>query len=132
MSRLREVRPSCERTETPFLPQRERCQVSARSIVRVGMTELSRHRSHVLAVAMAIVRDRTLAEDIVQDTFVIAFARRAQLRDPAAVTRWLASIARNRALDALRAQRREHGRTESNIEDVASTDDAAAECTRAA
>jgi RNA polymerase sigma factor (sigma-70 family) len=96
------------------------------------MTELSSHRSHVLAVAMAIVRDRTLAEDIVQDTFVIAFAKRAQLRDPAALTSWLASIARNRARDALRAQRREHGRTESDIEEVASNDDTAAECTRAA
>jgi len=92
---------------------------------RVGMNELLRHRAHVLAIAMAIVRDRALAEDIVQDTFVVAFAKRAQLRDSAAVTGWLASIARNRARDVLRAQRREHGRMDSNVEEVASNDDPA-------
>lgn len=99
------------------------------------MTELLIHRPAVLAVAMAIVRDRGLAEDVVQDTFVIALAKHAQLRDETAVASWLHAIARNRARDVLRARRREHARGEHDVEELASADDpelALADATRAA
>lgn len=55
-----------------------------------------------------VVGDRSLAEDLLQDTFHDAFRARAQLpsvRNPEA---WLFGIARHRALAALRRRRRFH------------------------
>jgi RNA polymerase sigma-70 factor, ECF subfamily len=42
------------------------------------------------------------AADLVQDVFVVALRRLAELRDPAAFGGWLATIARHRAVDHLR------------------------------
>jgi RNA polymerase sigma-70 factor, ECF subfamily len=55
---------------------------------------------------VAMVRDRALAEDLLQDTFVDAI--RAQDQLPRILNRraWLYGIARNRALNALRRTRR--------------------------
>jgi RNA polymerase sigma-70 factor, ECF subfamily len=41
-------------------------------------------------------------EDLVQDVFLVALSRVHTLRDPAAFAGWLATIARNRAVDHLR------------------------------
>src|SRR5947207_3556506 len=65
------------------------------------------HQAHVYAVAFATVCDRELAEDVAQDVFLAAYTQRAQVRDPAALARWLATIARNRGRDVLRRRRRE-------------------------
>jgi RNA polymerase sigma-70 factor, ECF subfamily len=46
-------------------------------------------------------------DDLVQDVFLVALHRIHELRDPAALGGWLATIARNRATDHLR-QAREH------------------------
>lgn len=53
-----------------------------------------------------MVRDRGLAEDLLQDTFHDAFRDRSQLRDLPSPAGWLFGIARNRALSALRRHRR--------------------------
>ncbi len=45
------------------------------------------------------------AEDLLHDTFASAFARLATLREPAAFPGWLLRIARNLAVDHLRAPR---------------------------
>jgi RNA polymerase sigma-70 factor (ECF subfamily) len=53
-----------------------------------------------------VIRDRALAEDVLQETFLAAFEQRAELvhvRNPEA---WLFGIARNRSLHALRTNRR--------------------------
>src|SRR5919109_5393174 len=53
-----------------------------------------------------VIRDRALAEDVLQETFLAAFEQRAELvhvRNPEA---WLFGIARNRALHMLRGRRR--------------------------
>ena len=65
------------------------------------------YQRHVFAVALATVIDRSLAEDVVQETFLAAHEHRRALRDPGAVSGWLASIARNKGHDLLRAHRRE-------------------------
>src|SRR5262252_6877567 len=46
--------------------------------------------------------DRTDVDDVVQDVFVTALDRLADLREPAAFGGWLASIARHRATDYVR------------------------------
>src|SRR5215471_4089151 len=43
--------------------------------------------------------DRTDVDDVVQDVFVTALDRLADLREPAAFGGWLAAIARHRAAD---------------------------------
>jgi RNA polymerase sigma-70 factor (ECF subfamily) len=53
-----------------------------------------------------MVRDRQLAEDLLQDTFHDAFRARLQLAAIENEEAWLFGIARNRALNALRGRRR--------------------------
>ena len=53
-----------------------------------------------------MVRDRSLAEDLLQDTFHDAFRARSQLEATPNPEAWLFALARNRALTALRRRRR--------------------------
>lgn len=55
---------------------------------------------------MQMVRERGLAEDLLQDTFHDAFRARAALTDHPDPEAWLFALARNRALAALRRRRR--------------------------
>jgi RNA polymerase sigma-70 factor (ECF subfamily) len=59
----------------------------------------------LFAVAFAILRDRTEAEDVVQETLLKAYQTRWRVRSVEKFPAWLASIARNRALDVLRRRR---------------------------
>jgi len=52
-----------------------------------------RHASYLLAISARILASRSEGEEIVQDTFVVAFAQLGKLREPAAVRAWLAQIA---------------------------------------
>ena len=63
-----------------------------------------RHARAVFATAMRASRDRGIAAEVVQETF-LALWNRAELFDPSrgALPAWLATIARNRAIDRLRA-----------------------------
>ena len=56
-------------------------------------------------IAYAWCHDPALADDLVQDTLSKAWARRAQLRDEAALKSWLVSIMNHCWLDYLRARR---------------------------
>lgn len=63
-----------------------------------------RHGDAVFAAASRLTSDRQVAEEVVQETF-LALWNRAELFDPAAgsLAAWLHTIARNRAVDRLRA-----------------------------
>ncbi len=65
------------------------------------------YQQDVRAIAYAVLLDDGLAEDVAQETFIVAWTRRAQLRDPNLISGWLVTIARNRGRDLLRARRRE-------------------------
>jgi RNA polymerase sigma-70 factor (ECF subfamily) len=60
-----------------------------------------RARPRVLAVARSIVGAEG-ADDIVQDTYLVARSRIGQLRDASALDRWLARIAENLCYQVLR------------------------------
>ncbi len=66
-----------------------------------------RHADSVYRVAFRLLGDRGQAEDVLQET-VLALWNRAETYDPtvASVTAWLLAIARNRAVDRLRARGR--------------------------
>ena len=67
---------------------------------------VERHQGALLAFARSLGLDEHAAEDVVQDAFLTAFARRAEF-DPRRGTyrAWLYAIARNRALNDLRKKR---------------------------
>lgn len=52
-----------------------------------------RHVQFVAAVALRLGRDRAEVDDVVQETFMLAFARLEQLADAGALRGWLARIA---------------------------------------
>jgi RNA polymerase sigma-70 factor, ECF subfamily len=60
----------------------------------------------VHTVAMSIVRDRELAADVVQQTFVKAWRAAASFERGREIAPWLYSIARHTAIDALRSEAR--------------------------
>lgn len=59
----------------------------------------------VASVALAITRDLQASEDIAQETFLTAWQRRGQLENPQSFLPWLRQVARNRAIDHVRARR---------------------------
>lgn len=63
-----------------------------------------RHVGGVFAVAYRLTRDRQIAEEVVQETFLILWNRAEQF-DPsvASLATWLRTVARNRTVDRLRA-----------------------------
>ena len=67
---------------------------------------VDRHQRPALATCLALLRDRQLAEDAVQDAFVAAYRGLHALRDPSTFGGWLQSIARNRAARLARERTR--------------------------
>ena len=57
----------------------------------------------LFAIAFGALQNREEAEDVVQDAFVKAWKARWQVRDPEKFPAWMATIARNRAIDYLRS-----------------------------
>ncbi|MBP7929297.1 MAG: RNA polymerase sigma factor [Acidimicrobiia bacterium] len=60
------------------------------------------HSAAVFRVAVSIVRDRALAEDVTQDTFVKAWKALPTFRGEGSLRGWLLRIAHNTAVSALR------------------------------
>jgi RNA polymerase sigma-70 factor (ECF subfamily) len=58
---------------------------------------VTRYQEVVCRLVLSAVRDFAAAEDITQETFLTAFRRLAQLRDPARFPAWLRRIAQNAA-----------------------------------
>ncbi len=79
---------------------------------------VERYTNMVVAISYASTRDRTLGEDIAQDTFVAAWRDLDRLRDGSAVRPWLCGIARNLA----RKARRRRGRELPALDDEAVAD----------
>jgi RNA polymerase sigma factor (sigma-70 family) len=73
-----------------------------------GRAFVQRFQSRVFGLALAILRDPALAEDIAQEAFLRAW-RHGPTYDPrrGTVTAWLLRITRNLAIDALRLRRAE-------------------------
>ena len=73
-----------------------------------------RHSPIVLGVLMRMMRDKSLAEEILQEAFLQAWRQAASYRPQKATPRgWLVMLARSRALDRLRADRARRGREDA-------------------
>lgn len=66
-------------------------------------------------LARRITRDDGLAADVAQDAFLAAWERLDRLEDPAAFGGWLLRIARNRALDVVRAPARARTQADDDV-----------------
>lgn len=87
--------------------ERERA-ARARAGDRAAFEELVRATARLLwAYAYGLVRDPFRTEDVVQETYLRAWASRGELRDPGAFRAWLFSIARRLAWRTREAARRE-------------------------
>lgn len=70
----------------------------------------ARYASTVLALLMKMLGSRAEAEEILQDVFVELWRRAPQYDSSrGSVVAWVITVARSRALDALRARTRRHG-----------------------
>lgn len=83
----------------------------------------SRHQTAVFRFVLRLVRDETVAEDAVSETFLDVWRQAGAFEGRSRVSTWLLSIARFKALSGLR-RRREAGLDEekaAEIEDEADT-----------
>ncbi|MBX3229166.1 MAG: sigma-70 family RNA polymerase sigma factor, partial [Labilithrix sp.] len=81
--------------------------IKAGNLRRAASSLVVAYGSDVLATCVAMVRDRSAAEDLTQDVFGDAIRGLASYRGDAAPRTWLLSIARNRCIDYLRARKRD-------------------------
>lgn len=66
---------------------------------------MTRHKTAVFHIVFKIVRNREEAADLVQETFMKAFASLSSYREEFRFTTWLYRIAANAAIDSLRKQK---------------------------
>jgi RNA polymerase sigma-70 factor, ECF subfamily len=79
-------------------------RVAARDPSAIGAL-YDRHARMLFSLILRILRDRSEAEDVLQDVFVRAWTRvETYDRDLGSPAAWLVRIARNRAIDRLRAR----------------------------
>lgn len=88
-------------------------------------------RSKLFAVSLRIVRERQIAEEVLQDSFVSIWNHAGDYaRAKSAPTTWMTAIVRNRSLDVLRRSGREvadiDDRIASSVPDAGPTPDEAA------
>lgn len=81
-----------------------RADAAADDAVRAMVDE---HGQAVFRLALSIVRDPALAEDVVQETFIRAWRYRHTYRGTAPIRHWLLRIAHNAAVSTLRTLREE-------------------------
>ncbi len=85
-------------------------------------TLYDRYAPGVLGLALRITRERADAEDVVVDTFAQVWRDAARFESGrGSVAAWLATIARSRALDLLRARGRRHKLDDAAGSEVSTT-----------
>lgn len=67
-----------------------------------------RYGKVVHTVSYGLLKDRARAEDVMQETFMKAYETIDTLHDPKRLGSWLKSIAWNKSIDILRAEKRAH------------------------
>jgi RNA polymerase sigma-70 factor (ECF subfamily) len=87
----------------------------------------ARHRGKVFRFVQRMVRNRTIAEDLVSQVFLDVWRSASQFENRARVSTWLLSIARFKAINTLRRRAYESGDLEDppEIADAADTPEAA-------
>lgn len=88
------------------LPRRRRTARPETPALDRQLRELiDEHAAAVYQLAFGILRDRGLAEDVVQETMIKAWRGLGDFRGDASTRTWILRIAHNAAIDALRRRR---------------------------
>jgi RNA polymerase sigma factor (sigma-70 family) len=80
-------------------------QAVRRGDKRAFVEIVTRHQAMVCGIAMGILGDFAASEDAAQESFLTAWRKFHELREPSRLRSWLAQIARNAALGHLRRKR---------------------------
>jgi RNA polymerase sigma factor (sigma-70 family) len=76
-------------------------------MANIDFDELYRmYSKKLIQIAYSITKDRHLAEDVVQETFIKAFKKVDTIVDEHKIGSWLSAIAARTAIDYLRAEKR--------------------------
>ena len=86
-------------------------------------TIYDRYADRIHDFCHSVLRDRAEAADAMQDTFIIAARRLAQLRDPSKLRSWLFAIARNEAIRRGKKQARAIPVDDDRFRHLAAPDD---------
>jgi RNA polymerase sigma-70 factor (ECF subfamily) len=85
---------------------------------RAFLALYDRYSSRVYTLALRMMRDQMMAEEVVQDTFLKLWSRAGQyMNDRGSLLIWLLTIARRTALDRLRLESRRPTLSEANDPD---------------
>ncbi|ANL76070.1 RNA polymerase sigma factor protein (plasmid) [Rhizobium phaseoli] len=77
---------------------------------------IQRHNQRLFRTARAVIRNDAEAEDVVQASYIKAFARLSAFRGEAELSTWLTRIALNEALGRVRAQKNTTGLEEIDMQ----------------
>lgn len=83
------------------------------AVAKLLDSTLRADRGRLLAILAANLRDLSLAEDALQEAAVSALSHWGRTGTPASPQGWLLTVARRKALDRLRAARRDTGKAEA-------------------
>jgi RNA polymerase sigma-70 factor (ECF subfamily) len=81
---------------------------------------VDKYKDRVYSLALGIVRNRELAEEIAQDAFVKAFGSLKKFRKEASFSTWIYRITYNAAISELRKKKRTSQVVEEQFENLAS------------
>src|SRR5439155_6685365 len=91
---------------------------AARGDVDAFARLVSATSSLVSSIALAIVRDLDVSQDVAQDVFLVAWRDLRRLRNPASFLPWLRQMTRHRAQHVLRARVRAIRREGGPVDEV--------------
>ena len=111
---------------TPAQDDRQLVEEALAGSQRAYHALVKRYERPVFSVILRMVRDRPLAEDLAQETFVKAFRSLASYDPNRKLSSWLFTIAHNAAIDHLRKKRLRTVPLEASGDEWAPVDVAAA------
>ena len=89
-------------------------EVSQASVLRAAL----QYQDAMLTVAYGLLRDWSLAEDAVQESFVLVTKRWADFRAGTSLYAWVRAVVRLKALEVRRTRRREHPVEDERLEGI--------------
>ena len=95
-----------ERTPSSAADERRLAERAAAGEQAAFVEIMQRYNQQLFRLAVGVLADRSEAEDILQESYIRAFARMAEYSGEGRLGAWLASIVRNEAIDRVRARSR--------------------------
>lgn len=100
----------------PQIPEEELVLVALLGNMAAFDELVRRYRGAVVRVAMQVLGSRQAAEDVAQETFLLAYKALPQLQDPARFAGWLYAIALHRARRVVRKECRSEAVERSQLD----------------